>query len=135
MKTFQPMVAIRLQKGVSFVVVMIVLVVMTLLGLAAIRSTLLRERMSANMYDRSLAFQSAESALREAELAVRQAVLAGTPIGTDCSAVVPPVRFRQPGRMPAVAQAGPQVLQPKAWLQVRHSTSSSSWVSETAPMS
>ena len=87
MKIRQPMVAIRLQKGVSFVVVMIVLVVMTLLGLAGIRSTLMRERMSANMYDRSLAFQSAESALREAELAVRQAVLAGTPIGTDCSAV------------------------------------------------
>ena len=36
MKTRQPMVAIRLQKGVSFVVVMIVLVVMTLLGLATV---------------------------------------------------------------------------------------------------
>lgn len=77
----------RFQGGVSLVVVMIVLVVMTIVGLAGIRSTLLRERMSANMYDRSLAFQSAESALREAELAVRQAVLAGTTIGTDCSAV------------------------------------------------
>ncbi|TYT27223.1 PilX protein [Luteimonas viscosa] len=77
----------RSQRGVSLLVVMIVLVVMTIVGLAGIRSTLLRERMSANMYDRSLAFQSAESALREAELAVRQAVLAGTPIGTDCSAV------------------------------------------------
>lgn len=75
------------EQGISLVVVLIILVVITLLGLAGMRSTLLRERMSANMYDRSLAFQSAESALRQAEAAVRAAALAGTPIGTDCSAV------------------------------------------------
>lgn len=76
-----------LQEGVSLVVVLILLVVMTLVGLAGIRSTLLRERMSANMYDRSIAFQSAESALREAEEVVRVAVLAGNAIGVDCSGV------------------------------------------------
>ncbi|WP_313928261.1 PilX N-terminal domain-containing pilus assembly protein [Pseudoxanthomonas sp.] len=77
----------RDQQGISLLVVLIVLVVITLLGLASVRGTLLRERMSANMYDRSLAFQAAESALRQAEAAVRTAALAGTPIGTDCSAV------------------------------------------------
>lgn len=65
------------QSGVSLVVVLILLVVMTILGLAVMRTTLLEERMSANMYDRSLAFQQAESALREAEAAVRAAVQAG----------------------------------------------------------
>jgi type IV pilus assembly protein PilX len=75
------------QQGMSLIVVMVILVVITLLGLASVRGTLLRERMSANMYDRSLAFQSAESALREAEAAVRTAALAGSAIGTDCSVV------------------------------------------------
>lgn len=75
------------QQGISLVVVLIILVVITLLGLASVRGTLLRERMSANMYDRSLAFQAAESALRQAEAAVRAAALSGAAIGTDCSAV------------------------------------------------
>lgn len=55
------------QAGVALIVVLILLLVMTLLGLASLRGTLLEERMSANLYDRSLAFQAAESALREAE--------------------------------------------------------------------
>jgi type IV pilus assembly protein PilX len=40
---------------------------MTLLALASMRGTILEERMGANMLDRSLAFQAAEAALREAE--------------------------------------------------------------------
>jgi type IV pilus assembly protein PilX len=55
------------QGGASLVVVMILLVVMTLLGLAVLRSTLLEERMSANLLDRSYAFQAAEAALRQGE--------------------------------------------------------------------
>ena len=67
--------------------VLILLLVMTLLALAVLRGTLLEERMSANMYDRSLAFQQAESALREAEDKVRATVLAngqGWVIGVKC---------------------------------------------------
>ncbi|GGD58681.1 pilus assembly PilX family protein [Pseudoxanthomonas indica] len=56
------------QAGASLVVVMILLVVMTLLGLAVLRSTLLEERMSANLLDRSYAFQAAEAALRQGEV-------------------------------------------------------------------
>ena len=55
------------QHGASLVVVMILLVVMTLLGLAVLRSTLLEERMTANLLDRSYGFQAAEAALREGE--------------------------------------------------------------------
>lgn len=75
------------QSGASLIVVLILLVVMTILGLAVMRTTLLEERMSANMYDRSLAFQQAESALREAEAAVRTAVQddgKGWVIGVRC---------------------------------------------------
>lgn len=68
------------QRGVSLVVVLILLLVMTLLGLAVLRGTLLEERMSSNMMDRGIAFQAAESALREGE------ALAGNPATTAPSA-------------------------------------------------
>lgn len=53
----------RRQDGVSLVVVLILLIVMSLLGLAVLRSSAMQERMSANMYDRNLAQQAAEMAL------------------------------------------------------------------------
>ncbi len=59
--------SVRGQRGASLLIVLILLLVMTLLGLAAMRSTLLEERMTANLLDRSLAFQAAEAALREGE--------------------------------------------------------------------
>lgn len=62
------------QRGVALAVVLILLLVMTLLGLAAMRGTLMEERMSGNLTDRSLAFQAAEAALREGE-----AIAAGNP--------------------------------------------------------
>ena len=62
------------QRGVALAVVLILLLVMTVLVLASIRGSLMKERMSANMYDRSLAFQATEAALREGE-----AVAAGRP--------------------------------------------------------
>lgn len=74
------------QSGASLVIVLILLLVMTLLGLAVLRTTLLDERMSANLYDRSLSFQSAETALREAETAIQQAQLHNASIGFNCSA-------------------------------------------------
>lgn len=57
----------RSQRGVALIVALILLVVMTLLGLSAMRSVTLEEKMAANTYDRSLSFQAAESALRQAE--------------------------------------------------------------------
>jgi type IV pilus assembly protein PilX len=76
----------RGQRGVALVVALVLLVVATLIGLASVRGTNLQERMSANMYDRSLAFQRAESALRAAEDAISgnwQVVTLG---GVDCTA-------------------------------------------------
>ena len=57
------------QRGVALAVVLILLVVMTLIALASLRGTLLEERMTSNMRDRSLAFESAEAALRQGEAA------------------------------------------------------------------
>lgn len=76
----------REQRGVALVVSLILLVLATLIGLASVRGTNLQERMSANMYDRSLAFQRAESALRAAEEAIRLNGAIADLKGVDCSA-------------------------------------------------
>ncbi|RZA21613.1 MAG: hypothetical protein EOP93_02685 [Lysobacteraceae bacterium] len=55
------------QAGISLFVVLILLVAMSILGIAVLRSSGMQERMSANMRDRSLAFQAAETTLREAQ--------------------------------------------------------------------
>ncbi len=67
MKTPKSFVPKSAQRGASLVVVLVLLLVVTLLGLAVLRGTLLEERMTANMLDRSMSFQAAESALREGE--------------------------------------------------------------------
>ncbi len=55
------------QTGATLIVVLILLLIVTLLGLATLRGTIMEERMTANLNDRNLAFQAAESALREGE--------------------------------------------------------------------
>jgi type IV pilus assembly protein PilX len=77
--------------GAALIVTLIVLVIVTLLALASLRGTLLQERMSANLYDRELGFQAAETALREAENAIKT-----NAAGFDCDCadiacrIVPP---------------------------------------------
>lgn len=77
------------QSGVSLVVVLLLLLVMTVIGVAVLRGTLLEQRMSANLADRNMAFQQAESALREAEATVLQRVRATGSldhvIGANCN--------------------------------------------------
>ena len=65
------------QRGSALVMVLLLLLVMMLLSLASMRGTLLKEKLSANMLDRSLAFQASEAALREGE-----AVAAATPVAS-----------------------------------------------------
>jgi type IV pilus assembly protein PilX len=55
------------QRGVVLVISLLMLLVLTVLGLAATRSTALEERMTANQNDKEVAFQSAEAALRYGE--------------------------------------------------------------------
>lgn len=57
----------RRQRGIALVVVLLLLLIVTLIGLAAMRGTLLQERMAGNVAARGIAFQAAEAALREAE--------------------------------------------------------------------
>lgn len=63
------------QQGVVLVVALIMLLLLTIIGLAGMRSTLLEERMAGNLRDHNLAFQAAEAALREGETNGVQACL------------------------------------------------------------
>jgi type IV pilus assembly protein PilX len=72
----------RKQRGAVLIVALIFLLVMTMLILASVRGTVMQERMAGNLYDRSLAFQAAETALRAGE---RFVILnAPKPTGTAC---------------------------------------------------
>ena len=86
-----PRIRVRAQRGVALVVALILLLVATLLGLAASRGTALQERMSANSYDRSLAFQRSESALRAAEEAITTDWRIANLGGVDCTSAGCPV--------------------------------------------
>lgn len=61
---------------------LIFLVVLTLIAVAAMRTTMLEERMSGNARDRDLAFQSAEAALRAGEQELEGASLPPFAAGT-----------------------------------------------------
>jgi type IV pilus assembly protein PilX len=63
------------QRGVVLIVGLIMVLLMTIVGLAAIRGTGLQENMAGNMRDRNIAFQAAESALREGEAIVSPGTL------------------------------------------------------------
>ncbi len=55
------------QRGATLIICMVILLVVTVLGVGSIQDTTLQEKMAANMKNRNMAFQAAESALRGAE--------------------------------------------------------------------
>ena len=63
------------QKGISLVVSLLILVMVTLLALSVVNTSVFEERMAGNTRDRSLAFESAEYAMREAQDFLSNAVL------------------------------------------------------------
>lgn len=71
------------QRGVALVVALILLVVITLVGLAAVRGTIMQQKMASNLFDRQIAFQSTEAAMR-----VAAALVATNPgiVARNCSA-------------------------------------------------
>ncbi len=55
------------QTGVALFISLVLLLVLTIAGVSAVQTTTLEERMARNSHDSMIAFQSAESALRQAE--------------------------------------------------------------------
>lgn len=84
------------QSGAALAVTLILLLVITLLGLASMRGAIMQERMAANTISRSMAFQAAEAGLRQAEIRVRDGTTTfpttpGTCVAGFCSASDPSV--------------------------------------------
>lgn len=63
-----PAVGLRRQRGAVLVVSLVILLVITMIAAGSMRGTILEEKMAGNTRDRNLAFQAAESAVREAEI-------------------------------------------------------------------
>lgn len=66
---------IKNQSGAVLIVGLVLLLILTIIGLASIRGSDLQERMAGNMRDRNVAFQSAEAALRRGEATLNAALL------------------------------------------------------------
>lgn len=74
------------QRGVTLVVVLLLLLVVTILGLTAMRGTVMQERMSGNSASRAMAFQMAEGVLREVEANLAESPTRPVMPGSGCSA-------------------------------------------------
>lgn len=69
----------RRQRGISLIVSLVLLVVVTLIALGSMRGVTMQTRMSGAAHDRNLNFQAAEAALREAEARAAATVEANIP--------------------------------------------------------
>lgn len=89
--SFVPLRSGHRESGVVLIVALVLLAIMALVGLNAMRAVSLEERMAGHTYDRSLSFQAAESALREAEamVALNKPVVTGACAAGLCPAPLP----------------------------------------------
>lgn len=69
---------IRAEQGSALIVSLILMLVITIIGLTALQGTTMQTRMATAMRDRSLAFEAAEAALRDAEGWLDAQLTAGT---------------------------------------------------------
>lgn len=65
----------RQQQGVTLIVCLIFLLILTLIGISSIQSSTLQEQMAGSVRDYNVAFQAAEHGLREGEKYLTQATL------------------------------------------------------------
>jgi type IV pilus assembly protein PilX len=75
------------QRGVALIISLILLTLMSLVGMASVRAISKEERMVAQTFDRALAFQAAESALREAEGWIEAAGRPEPAVNATCQAM------------------------------------------------
>lgn len=70
------------QRGAVMVVSLVILLIVTMIAVSSMQGTVLQEKMAGNSRDRNLAFQTAESGVREAEIFVDNIVSLGSFNGT-----------------------------------------------------
>lgn len=92
------------QRGVVLIVALVVLLVLSMLGISGMQGTVMEERMAGNMYDRNIAFQAAEAALRAGEVDAG----AGLNINFDLTGTSAPTELEDDANWPnsAIAYSG-----------------------------
>jgi type IV pilus assembly protein PilX len=75
----------RTQRGLSLIITLVMLVGITMLGLAAIGGTVMQEKIAGNTRDTNLAFQAAEAGLRDAESDIAQNISANAAFTSTCN--------------------------------------------------
>lgn len=73
------------QGGAVLLIAMVILVLVSLLGLTAMKTARLQEKMSGGSADKSLAFQAAELALRDAELHITVGLSSASAFTAECT--------------------------------------------------
>jgi len=58
---------LRCENGSALIIALVMLLLMTLIGITAMQTTVMQERMAGNIRDRNIAFEAAEGALRVGE--------------------------------------------------------------------
>ncbi len=101
------------QRGVALLMGMMMLLVLTLISVSSMQGSTMQEKMSGNVREANLAFQTAEDVIRQAEVQVEQAAVTGTFAGLS------PVTFAASG-MGSYDCAGARLLEsgdPALWPQ------------------
>lgn len=73
------------QRGMSLFPAMIFLLVLAIIGVSVLNNTLVQEKMAGNAKDSNVAFQAAESGLRDAEADVVKNITSGTVFSAACA--------------------------------------------------
>lgn len=73
------------QRGASLFVSLIMLIVLTLMGIVAMKTSTLEEKISSGSMDQNLAFQAAESALRDAEIYINANLTQSSGFNAACN--------------------------------------------------
>ena len=73
------------QRGAILLVTMVILVLVTLLGVTAMKTSVLQEKMAGGNADKGLAFQAAEMALRDAESHITTGLSSASSFAAECS--------------------------------------------------
>ena len=89
------------QSGMSLFPALMFLLVLAVLGVSALNSTVMQEKMVSNTKDANLAFQAAEAGLRDAEADVVKNITGGTVFSSSCThgLCTPPSTWASPSSL------------------------------------
>lgn len=73
------------QNGTVLLISLVMLLILTIIGISAVRNTTLEEKMAGNMRDKGLSFQAAEATLRVAEKYIKDNIVSTVAFDTDGS--------------------------------------------------